>query len=135
MIGAKSRFRRIAVLEMLGFVVILSIILADELFDLPHLLLGAPKSPVRMEEYLIEGVSVACLGVAIAYFSYLAVRKIGELEAFLVMCPWCKRVKINSEWVDIEEYLKIKDELNTSHGICQDCATKIKQAMERKPPT
>ena len=135
MIGARSRFRKIAVLEMIGFLMILGIILADEIFDLPHLLLGATKSPARLEEHLIEGISVLCLAAGVLHFSYYAARKIGEIESFLVMCAWCRRVKINSKWVQIEEYLKIKDELRTTHGICQECANEMRQAIQRKPTT
>jgi hypothetical protein len=135
MIEVKAPFRKIAVLEMIGFLTVLGIILADEIFDLPHLLLGATMSPARLEEYLIEGISVLCLAAGVLYFSHYAARKIGELEAFLVMCAWCRRVKINGRWVPIEEYLKIKDELRTTHGICHECANEMRQAMQRKPTT
>ncbi len=127
-----ARLRKIAVLEMGGFLLILAIILLDEIFDMPHMLLGAEKSPGRAEEYLIEGVAVACLGAAVAYFSFLASRRVKEMEAFLIMCAWCRRVKINSHWIPVEDYLRKKDELRTSHGICQDCAKKIKEAMKKR---
>lgn len=135
MISSQTRFRQIAVFEMAGFCLILFIILMDELFDLPHILFGAPKSPVRMEEYLIEGIALFCFGAAVIYFSYRAARKIRELEAFLTMCAWCRRIRINSEWVHIEEYVKIKDKLRTTHGICQDCAREMTEEMKAKKKT
>ena len=39
--------RRMLALEAFGFLLILVIIWMDELFDLPHVLFGAARTPVR----------------------------------------------------------------------------------------
>ncbi len=131
MTSAYVQLKKMTFIQMAGFSLILAIILVDEFFDLPHMVLGAEKSPGRIEEYLIEGVAVACLAAVAAYFSIATARRVKEMESFLVMCAWCRRIKINGHWVPVEDYLKRKDALRTSHGICKDCAEKMRVAMKR----
>ncbi|MBD3331236.1 hypothetical protein GF356_00175 [candidate division GN15 bacterium] len=55
-------------------------------------------------------------------------------EELLVMCGWCKKVRVDSTWVEIEaalEPLQLMDRWPLpaiSHGICEQCA----EAMERQ---
>ena len=128
--SAHRGLKRLVWFQMVGFLVILTIIVCDELFDFPHLFFGAEKTPVRMEEYLIEGVVVFCLAVIIIFFSLGALRRVKKLESYLIMCAWCRRVKVNESWIPIEEYLKLKDEMKTTHGICKECAKQMKEDMK-----
>ncbi len=49
----------------------------------------------------------------------------------IVMCSWCKRVKLDERWVEVEEYvastgLMEEERLpQLSHGLCPDCATEM----------
>ncbi len=127
------RFQRMLYVETAGFGLILLLILLDELIDLPHLLLGAAPSPTRVEEYLIEGVALVCLALLTLIFARQAVYKVREMESWLVMCAWCNRVRIDEEWVRVESFLKNREGLRTTHGICGDCASKMKAEVAAKP--
>ena len=50
----KDTIRKIIVIEIVVFLIIIVFIWAEEIFDLPHLLLNAEPTPVNYEESLIE---------------------------------------------------------------------------------
>ncbi|MCX8068942.1 MAG: GAF domain-containing protein, partial [Thermodesulfovibrionales bacterium] len=44
----------------------------------------------------------------------------------LTICAWCKKVNCQKEeWIGIESYLADLTEMTVTHGMCQDCASKI----------
>lgn len=51
-------------------------------------------------------------------------------NSFLVMCSWCKKIKSDDEWVDMEMYLNLNQFLNNeinlriTHGVCGECEQK-----------
>jgi hypothetical protein len=112
-------------LEAVGFLLIVAIIWMDELLDLPHLLLGAARSPVRWGEGLMESLLAITVGVAVVVITYRAFRRIEYLESLIVMCAWCRRVRSGKEWLSVEHFLEQQHQLRTSHGICETCAQSV----------
>jgi len=112
-------------LEALGFLLIVAIIWMDELFDLPHLLLGAPRTPVRWGEGMVESLLTVAVGLAVVVITYRAFRRIEYLESLIVMCAWCRRVRSGKAWLSVEQFLEQQHQLRTSHGICEGCAKGI----------
>jgi hypothetical protein len=112
-------------LEAFGFLLIVAIIWMDELFDLPHLMFGAARTPVRWGEGFIESVLTIAVGAAVVAISYRAFRRIEYLESLIVMCAWCRRVRSENEWLSVEHFLEREHRSRTSHGICEACAKTI----------
>lgn len=54
----------------------------------------------------------------------------------IVMCSWCKRVKLDERWVEVEEYvastgLMEEERLpQLSHGLCPDCAAEMEALVD-----
>lgn len=54
----------------------------------------------------------------------------------IVMCSWCKRVKLGDSWVEVEEYVErtglMEEERfpQLSHGLCPDCATRMEALVD-----
>ncbi len=117
--------RRMLALESVGFLLIVAIIWMDELFDLPHLLLGAPRTPVRWGEGMVESLLTVAVGTVVVAITYRAFRRIEYLESLIVMCAWCRRVRSGKEWLRVEHFLEQQHQLRTSHGICEGCAKSI----------
>jgi hypothetical protein len=117
--------RRMLALEAVGFLLIVVIIWMDELFDLPHLMLGATRTPVRWGEGIIESVLTLLVGVAVVVITTRAFRRIEYLESLIVMCAWCRRVRSGDEWLSVEHFLERQHQSRTSHGICEGCAGTI----------
>lgn len=52
----------------------------------------------------------------------------GRGDEFLTICSWCRRARVASSWVELDEAVKMLDLFSStvlpqlSHGICQDCS-------------
>jgi len=106
------------VLESMGFFIIVCISWLDELLDLPHYLFGAPVTPFRPQEAILESIVSLLVGVAVVAFTGHLVR---QLESSIVLCAWCRRVRADGEWMSIEEFLLVHN-AKPSHGMCAECA-------------
>lgn len=116
--------RQIVRLQSLGFALVLATLWADELLDLPHVLFHATRTPGRLSEAAFESVVVAVLGVLTTVFTARLMRRIIALEAFVVLCSWCRRIRREGEWLTLESFFAAH-QADTSHGLCPDCATKL----------
>ncbi len=59
----------------------------------------------------------------------LLMRRVHELEAMITVCAWTKRVRFNGGWVSFEDYLRARFNLQFTHGISEEAASKIKSEM------
>lgn len=125
MITRRAVFKRMLALEAVGFVLIVAIIWMDEFFDLPHLMFGAARTPVRLGEGFLESLLTIAVGATIVAISYRAFQRIEYLESLIVMCAWCRRVRSGQEWLSVELFLERQHQSRTSHGICESCAKTI----------
>jgi hypothetical protein len=116
--------RALMLVEAAGFGLVILLIWADELFDLPHALLGAAPTPLRLSEATLESVAVLGLGALTSFLTLRVLRRLRYLESFLVLCAWCHRVRNGQQWVPIERFLADHD-TTTSHGICPECEDRL----------
>ncbi len=49
-------------------------------------------------------------------------RRLHELEAYLRICSWCRKVNDRGEWRCFEDYFGARFNTETSHGVCPACA-------------
>lgn len=112
--------------EIVMFLFILIILWLDDFVDMPHLLFGATPMPDRVEEFVIETVSVTLVAVIVIIVTALLLRRMNRMERFLRVCAWCKRIWIGDQWVGFEEYIKKEHRLQSSHGICPECLHKMR---------
>jgi len=55
-----------------------------------------------------------------------ATAQIKQLESFLPICCYCKKVRNDKDyWTQIEEYYAKRDGTRFSHGICPDCYERV----------
>jgi hypothetical protein len=109
------------------FCLILTTIWLDEFLDLPKLLLGAPATPYRIEEYLLESGLIAIVAVIVIVISFITLQKIERFDRYLRVCAWCRSVWLDGQWVKFEQYLEAQHELQSTHGICEKCHEKLMQ--------
>ncbi|HEV2396863.1 MAG TPA: PAS domain S-box protein [Candidatus Sulfotelmatobacter sp.] len=56
-----------------------------------------------------------------------AMAEVRTLRGLLPMCAWCRKIRNESgEWTDLESYVMEHSEAHFSHGVCSDCANKIR---------
>jgi len=115
---------RIGRLQLAGFGFVFALIWLDELVDLPHLLFGDPPTPVRLTEIAIESVGVLILAGVARLITSRILRRLAYLERFVVLCAWCRRVRLDNNWVTFEAFLG-EHSAETSHGMCPTCEEKV----------
>jgi hypothetical protein len=114
----------VVALEAAGFLVVVALIWMDEFWDLPHYLFGAPSTPFRPHEAMAESSLVMVLAAAIILSSIRILRRVVYLESMIVLCAWCRRVRLDAAWISIEAFLR-EHRAETSHGMCPECATRL----------
>ena len=114
------------------FLIVMAVLWLDEFVDLPSRFLGAPQTPYRPQEYLLETFSVLIVAIVSLSVSMMLLRRSRRLEKFLRVCAWCRKVWINDEWVSFEEYTMKQHSLRSSHGICEDCMAKLEEKRDVK---
>lgn len=105
-----------------GYLLLLALIAADEILDVPHVLFGAPSTPVNLAELVSEAVIILVLGILSIAYSLRQIRRIRFLEGILPICSVCKKIRREDGWVSIEEYMNDHSEAMLSHGLCPRCA-------------
>jgi hypothetical protein len=123
--------RAVLIYEALGFLLVMGVIWADETFNLPHYLLGAPGT-LRWQEAAWESGLVFLLGVLTLCLTYRDLNRIRYLEGFLPVCSYCKRIRAGDHWIPIEEYISDHSAAYFSHGLCPDCLKREYPEFEHK---
>ncbi len=128
--------RSILLKVTIGFLVMIALTWVVEVVRLPHLLYGE-DAEFRWGRVLFR--TIVMLGIwAWAHFTIRRLlRRLHELEEFLRVCSWCRRLGNQGRWQTMEEFFDSRLATETSHGICPDCAGKqlagIRTAV-RVPP-
>ena len=115
---------RIITYELIGFVLVIFCIWLNEILDIPHYLLGAKPTPINYMESLIESIVTIILCGLVVFFTYKLLRRIKLLEGFLPVCSWCKKMRINDHWEDMEVYISDHSEADFTHTVCPECRKK-----------
>lgn len=119
--------------DVLAFVLLLMLVWVDELYDLPHLILGAEKTPINWREALVETVVLLVVGAVLAFRSYNLSKRVHILEGFLPICAECKKIRDDQDdWHQIESYITKESEAKFSHTLCPECAEKLFPGYRKK---
>ena len=129
--------RSILHLQALGFSLLIAIIWLVEILHVPHLLYGV-AADFELPRVLIRTGFVLVIWLGVHLTTRRLLRRLHELEEFLLICSWCRRVGHEGTWLTLEEYFGSHLATETSHGICPDCAEKqlatSLKAERVKPP-
>ena len=85
--------KKIIIYEAMGVVFIIIFIWLDEIIDLPHILLGAPKTPINFTESIVESFIVFILAALTLSITNRLLKRIKYLEGFLCICCAFVQVK------------------------------------------
>ncbi len=108
-------------LELVGFGGVLLIIWLDEYIDIPFRFFGAHRTPPRPQEFWFETFAILLLGIAVVMATLWVFRRLRLLEDFIRVCAWCRKVEVAAEWVSFEDYMKVRHDVKSTHGICPEC--------------
>ena len=115
--GASSILRQ----EALGFSLIIVLSWAVEVFQLQHLLFNEPAA-FNWERAVLRTLIVLIIWLWVHFATKRILKRLHQLEEFLLVCSWCRKVGHEGRWLTMEEYFGSKFATETSHGICPECA-------------
>lgn len=113
--------RKMFLVESFGFVMVVALIWIDEVFDLPHHLLGAKETPLNWSESLFETAVVSVLACFVIFLTRRVLKRIKHLEGLLPICSFCKKIRSGEKWVPVERYIGDRSDVDFSHSLCPDC--------------
>ncbi len=130
--GAARSYTTLSV-EAVGFVLLMLLLLADEIIDLPHVLLGAPRTPIRISELAIEVGAALVMGIAVILASWRVNQQIAYMESLILICGGCRRISVEGRWIPVEEYVERRIDRRTTHGACPACYEQLMRDLDGSP--
>lgn len=107
--------------QALGFSALLVVMWIVEILRLPHHFFG--ESPeFQWSRVLARTAMLTVVWLIVHLTTRRLLQRLHELEKFLLICSWCRRVGHNGEWLTTEDYFSSRFSTETSHGICPGCA-------------
>ena len=117
----------ILIWQILILVLFLGLTMANEILDLPHLLLGdqATTWGQRSGEVAVEVIIFMVVISLEIYLFRKLMRRIRILEGFLPICASCKKIRTRGQWQQIENYISANSLVQFSHSLCPECGRKL----------
>ena len=124
-------FSKVLLVQSLGFLAIITLSCVNEFIDLPSLIFANEPFVSYFRKSTLEILLVLAVWLLVTGSTRRVLRRVRDLEAFLKVCSWCRRIDYKGRWISLEEFMEKGFETPTTHGICQECLTKQKEAYAR----
>ena len=119
--------------EGFGFAMIILLSWADDLLHLPYHLFGGEYQS-HWRSSLLQTEVVVLVWVVVHRMTGRVLSRLHYLERMLRMCAWCRKIGDGDEWLPMEEYFSAKFDMRTSHGVCPECAEKMRAEFRQGMP-
>ncbi len=107
--------------QNLGFAFLLGLMLTAEFLHLPNRVFG-DSTEAMWPRIGVRGGALLSMWLIVHFTTSRLLKRLHELETFLRICSWCRKVDDQSEWRTMEDYFDTRFQTRTSHGICPACA-------------
>ena len=135
------RYRWVLAMQGLAFLLLVGLNILDEIFDLPHHVLGAPPTPVNLPEMFLETLGILLVGGGILLFTRRIFAHLRVLEGMMSVCMECGSVRLPGHadddpksWVPLSAYVHRATEAEVSHGICPNCSQALHKRLDESSP-
>jgi hypothetical protein len=126
-----SQLTRIVLYQNLGFLATIAICYLDELLKLPSLIFSGHPFVVLHRRATLEMLLFLAIWLLVSSSTRHLLKRIQDLERFLRVCSWCRRINYKGEWMQLEDFMEQSFETPTTHGICRECLHRQKEMLER----
>jgi hypothetical protein len=123
--------KKVLLVQSAGFLAIIALTWLDELTSFHSLLLGTHPFISDFRKSAMEMLLILVVWWLVASSTRRVLAMMRELEAFMRVCAWCRKVEHGGRWIHFDEFLREGFNTPTSHGICEECAAKQKAAIEQ----
>lgn len=116
---------RIKLIFFTGATVFLIFIWLDEILDIPYLFLSSPSTPINWQESAWESVLFILIATICTFMVRRVEKRIRYLEGLNVICSHCRKVRQDTEWLSLEQWLARNSDIEFSHGLCCNCLKEL----------
>jgi len=113
-----------------GFLGIIILCYLNELLKLPSLLFSEHPFDFMFRRSTVEILLILAVWLLVSSSTRRLLKQVQELEAFMRVCAWCRRIDHKGEWMPLEKFMLKGFDTLTTHGICPECLRQHKIAME-----
>jgi len=127
----KLRLLKIVTYQNVGFLAIIVLCYLDELLTLPSLVFSDHPFDVVYRRPMLEMLLFLTVWLLVSGSTHRLLKRIQDLEAFMRVCAWCRRIDCKGEWMRLEEFMQQGFDTPTTHGICPECLQQQRDAIDR----
>jgi hypothetical protein len=127
----KSYLTRIVLYQNLGFLAVILICYFNELLKLPALIFSNHPFAFVYRRPTLEMLLFLAVWLLVNNSTRRLLRRVRQLENFLRVCAWCRRIDYQGEWMRLEDYMQQGFDTPTTHGICPECLDQQKEAIRQ----
>lgn len=114
--------------QAIGFSTLIALMWLVELLRIPQMLYGEGSTDFAWTRACARSLVILLVWWPVHVTTKRLLKRLHQLEEFLLICSWCRKVGHQGEWLSMEDYFDSKFSTETSHGICPDCAKKQLEA-------
>ncbi|HTQ52578.1 MAG TPA: hypothetical protein VMJ12_17860 [Candidatus Acidoferrales bacterium] len=129
--GKKSQLTRIVLYQNLGFLAVIMLCYLDDLLKLPSLIFSDHPFDFVYRRSTLEMLLFLAVWLLVSKSTRRLLLRLRQLEDFLRVCAWCRRIDFKGEWMPLEDFMEQSFDTPTTHGICPDCLRERKEALAR----
>lgn len=119
--------------EAIGFSLILLLSWVTEIVGIPHLLYGEPFA-FNWNRAVLRSIVIIGVWFWVHVATKRVLKRLRYLEEYLLICSWCRKVGHEGEWLTMEQYFGSTLSTETSHGICPECAVRLRPFVSPETP-
>ncbi len=127
-----SQLARIVVYQNVGFLAVIILCFLDELLQLPSLIFSDHPFNFLYRRSTLEMLLFLAVWLLVSNSTRRLLKQVRQLEDFLRVCSWCRRIDYKGEWMPLEEFMEQGFDTPTTHGICPECLRQKKEAIEKE---
>lgn len=110
--------------QSLVFVILICLVWANEILDLPHLIYGASPQPPDVLGACILTAAVILVGFINLAYSYVQHKRV--LVGLFKVCSYCGKVEVDKEqWQKLDLFVAGRTSAQFTHGVCPECYQKL----------
>jgi len=129
--GKNPSLAKIVLYQNLGFLAIIMLCYLDELLKLPSLVFSDHPFAFVYRRPTLEMLLFLAVWLLVSSSTRRLLKRLRQLEGFMRVCAWCRRIDYKGEWVRLEDFMQQGFDTPTTHGICPECLKRQKEAYER----
>jgi hypothetical protein len=126
-----SQLARIVLYQNVGFLAVIVLCFLDELLQLPSLIFSDHPFTFLYRRPTLEMLLFLAVWLLVSKSTRRLLKQVRQLENFLRVCAWCRRIDYKGEWMPLEDFMEQGFDTPTTHGICPECLRRQKEAIER----